>query len=92
MAGDTGNGLGSALAFLGGVALGAVAGVLLAPKSGKETREELSEYAQKTARQLRNTGKAVRDSVAHTSEAIRRSIGNVKEAGEDALARSTDGM
>ena len=33
--------------ILAGAAIGAVAGVLLAPKSGKETRAELAEHAKK---------------------------------------------
>ena len=36
-----------ALAFLGGAIAGAVAGILLAPKSGEETRRELRGYARK---------------------------------------------
>lgn len=37
-----------------GVAVGALAGLLLAPKPGKETREELLEKARKAAEELRN--------------------------------------
>ena len=33
--------------FIGGAVLGAVAGVLLAPKSGEETRKEITDYASK---------------------------------------------
>lgn len=46
----------SLLALIAGVAIGTVAGILLAPRSGKETRDkimeefdELTEKAQKTA-------------------------------------------
>ena len=35
------------LAFLGGAALGAVAALLLAPQSGRETREQLRGYARR---------------------------------------------
>jgi gas vesicle protein len=35
------------LLFIGGAVLGAVAGVLLAPKSGEETRKEIKDYASK---------------------------------------------
>lgn len=37
-----------------GVAVGALAGLLLAPKPGKETREELLEKARKAAEELKN--------------------------------------
>ena len=36
-----------ALAFLGGAVAGVVAGLLLAPKSGEETRRALKGYARK---------------------------------------------
>ena len=45
----------------GGVAVGAAAGLLLAPKSGKETREDIKDYAEKV-------GKSVTD-IAHRSKA-----------------------
>ena len=35
------------LAVAGGVAVGATLGLLLAPKSGKETREDIKEYIRK---------------------------------------------
>lgn len=41
--------------LLGGAAIGTIAGILLAPKAGSETREELSEWrhgARERARQL----------------------------------------
>ncbi len=33
--------------FVGGAVLGAIAGILLAPKSGEETRREIKNYASK---------------------------------------------
>jgi len=33
--------------FVGGAVLGAVAGILLAPKAGEETRKEIKDYASK---------------------------------------------
>ncbi|TAL12298.1 MAG: YtxH domain-containing protein [Nitrospirae bacterium] len=35
------------LMFVGGAVLGAIAGLLLAPKSGEETRKEIKDYASK---------------------------------------------
>ncbi|MCS7085470.1 MAG: YtxH domain-containing protein [Bacteroidia bacterium] len=43
----------SLLIFLGGVAVGAVAGILLAPDSGKNTRDKLSYQIEKQLEQLR---------------------------------------
>lgn len=36
-----------AFMFIGGVVLGAVAGILFAPKAGEETRREIKDYASK---------------------------------------------
>lgn len=49
------NPLGKALAFIGGAIAGAVAGVLFAPKSGKETREDIA----KAFEQYRDKIKAI---------------------------------
>ncbi len=47
------------LAFLSGAALGAVAGLLLAPQPGRESREQLRRYARRTEETLRDlAGKA----------------------------------
>lgn len=40
------------LMFVGGAVLGAVAGLLLAPKSGKETRQEIKDYATKVQKDV----------------------------------------
>lgn len=41
-----------AIIFAGGALLGAVAGLLLAPKSGRETRKELKNYANKVSKEV----------------------------------------
>jgi gas vesicle protein len=41
------------LAFLGGAVLGAVAGLLFAPRPGKETREKIKVLAQDAYRKVR---------------------------------------
>jgi gas vesicle protein len=40
------------LIFLGGAILGVVAGVLLAPKSGKETRKDIQTLATKVSKEV----------------------------------------
>ena len=40
------------LAFLGGAIAGVIAGILLAPKSGEETRRELKGYARRTEEEV----------------------------------------
>ena len=41
--------------FIGGAVLGAVAGMLFAPKSGKETRKEVKHYATKVRKDVTKT-------------------------------------
>lgn len=48
------------LAFLGGAIGGMIAGILLAPRSGEETRRELKGYARKTEEELIEKAKEAR--------------------------------
>jgi gas vesicle protein len=41
-----------ALAFIGGVIVGGAAGLLFAPKTGRETRKELKQYANKVSKEV----------------------------------------
>jgi gas vesicle protein len=41
-----------ALVFIGGVILGGAAGLLLAPKAGRDTRKELKQYANKVSKEV----------------------------------------
>jgi gas vesicle protein len=43
-------------AFLGGAAIGAVAALLLAPQSGRESREQIRTYARRTGEYLADVG------------------------------------
>ena len=50
---ERGFGATAVLAFLGGAALGVVAALLLAPQSGRKTREQLRGFARKAEDTLR---------------------------------------
>lgn len=63
-------------AFLSGAAAGAVAGILLAPKAGEETRRELKAYARKTEEDLIEKAKEAR---AALDQAIERGKSLVAE-------------
>lgn len=58
-----------ALAFLGGAIAGVVAGILLAPKSGEETRRALKGYARRAEEEVLAKAKEAR---AALDEAIER--------------------
>ncbi|MGA7626227.1 MAG: YtxH domain-containing protein [Candidatus Acidiferrales bacterium] len=82
--------------FLVGLGLGALVGVLFAPKSGDETREYLSgradegrEYAQKKARELRERAE---DLIERSKEIMARqkdALSTAVEAGKDTYKRES---
>jgi gas vesicle protein len=82
--------------FLVGLGIGALVGVLFAPKSGDETREYLSdradegrEYAQKKARELRERAE---DLIERSKEIMARqkdALSTAVEAGKDTYKRES---
>ena len=82
--------------FLVGLGIGALVGVLFAPKSGDETREYLSdradegrEYAQKKARELRERAE---DLIERSKEVMARqkdALSTAVEAGKDTYKRES---
>lgn len=82
--------------FLVGLGIGALIGILFAPKSGEETREYLSkkadegrEYAQRKARELRERADDLiergKDAVSRQKEAISSAV----EAGKETYKRES---
>lgn len=87
------------LAFLSGAALGAVAALLLAPQSGRESREQLRGYARRAEDNLRDlAGKAgetfedVVDQGKDFVEAKKSVLREAFEAGREAMQRERDRM
>ena len=59
--------------FLAGVGLGAAAGVLLAPRSGSETRRQVAGYLDyERGRELYDRGRHIADEAAEMFEQARR--------------------
>lgn len=56
------------LALLGGAVAGVVAGLLLAPKSGEETRRALKGYARRTEEEVLEKAKEARAALDETIE------------------------
>jgi len=84
--------------FLVGLGIGALIGILFAPKSGEETREYLSskadegrEYAQRKARELRERAEDLlersKEIMARQKEGIREGITSAVDAGKEAYKR-----
>jgi gas vesicle protein len=57
-----------ALAFLGGAMVGAMVGILFAPKSGAETRRTIKDYADKTEDEIIEKAKEARAALDETIE------------------------
>jgi gas vesicle protein len=80
--------------FLVGLGIGALVGILFAPKSGEETREYLTskadegrEYAQKKARELRERAE---DLIERSKEIMSRqkdALSNAVDAGKETHKR-----
>jgi gas vesicle protein len=86
-----------ALAFLSGAALGAVAALLLAPQSGRESREQLRGYARRAEDSLRDmagrAGEAVDDAVDQGKDFVEKRKSVLREAfeaGREAMQRERD--
>ena len=80
--------------FLVGVGIGALIGVLFAPKSGEETREYLSsraeegrEYAQKKARELRERGEDLLERSKEIMSRQKDAISSAVDAGKETSKR-----
>ncbi len=80
--------------FLVGLGIGALVGILFAPKSGEETREYLAqkadegrEYAQRKARELRERAEDVIDRGKSVAQRQKDTIAAAVDAGRDAYQR-----
>ncbi|HEV3220639.1 MAG TPA: YtxH domain-containing protein [Candidatus Acidoferrales bacterium] len=80
--------------FLVGLGVGAMLGILFAPKSGEETREFLSqkaeegkEYAQRKARELRERAEDLIERSKGVARNQKESIAAAVEAGREAYQR-----
>lgn len=97
MADERGSSAGVFLAFLSGAALGAVAALLLAPQSGRESREQLRGYARRAEDNLRDlAGRAsesfeeVVDQGKEFVDAKKSVLREAFEAGREAMKHERD--
>ena len=80
--------------FMVGLGIGALIGILFAPKSGEETREDLSQkadegrdYAQRKAREIRERAEDLLERGKDIASRQRESITAAVEAGREAYQR-----
>jgi gas vesicle protein len=80
------------LAFLGGALVGAIAGMLLAPKSGAEARRTIEGYAEQTEEELIEKAKAARAALDETIERGRRYVAEKKADVQAAVKAGREAM
>jgi len=68
------------LLFIGGAVLGAVAGMLFAPKSGQEMRKEVKHYAMKVKKDVANTAQRTKAGIEAAFEKGRALLTESKAA------------
>jgi gas vesicle protein len=97
MADNHGSAAGVVLAFLSGAALGAVAGLLLAPRSGRESRDLLRGYARQAEDSLRDlagqAGETLEGAIDQGKEFVdakKSVLREAFEAGREAVKRERD--
>jgi gas vesicle protein len=73
--------------FLTGAAIGAVAGLLLAPKSGVQTRRDIRRFSKKAIDQLDDLQADMREQVADGYDQVMEAFDNVKEFVGDGKTR-----
>ncbi len=81
-----------ALGALLGAAIGAASGILLAPKSGKETREDLKKQADKMYGDLEKTGKDAAANMEETVEKVQQQADRLKKRAERAIDGARKGF
>jgi gas vesicle protein len=81
-----------ALAFLGGAVAGVVAGLLLAPRSGEETRRDLKGYAGRTEKEVIEKAKEARAALDQTIESGKQFIAEKTAVVEAAVKAGREAM
>ena len=80
---DNDNGVGGLGWFLAGLGLGAVIGVLYAPKSGKETRDDLVAGALDAKERAAVLAQQARDRATEFAEQGRQQVGDYVDRGKE---------
>ncbi|MDX6770193.1 MAG: YtxH domain-containing protein [Elusimicrobiota bacterium] len=89
MANDNNNGL---LGFIAGAAVGAALGVLFAPRSGKETREQLGDWLKDRREKGEELLARVKEEAAAKKDAVTAAAKAAKSAYVETNAKHHDGV
>ena len=81
-----------ALAFLGGAVAGVVAGILIAPRSGEETRRQLRGYARKAEEEVIEKAKEARAALDDTMEGGKQFLAEKRAEVEAAVKAGRETM
>lgn len=73
--------------FIAGLGVGALIGILYAPKSGRETREELAQGAREGTEYLRVRTRQAVDEVGNLVDKGRQQMGEYADRGREAVDR-----
>jgi gas vesicle protein len=73
--------------FVAGLGVGALVGILYAPKSGRETREDIAQGAREGTEYLRTKGKQAARQVGTFVDRGKEQIGDYVDRGRDAVDR-----
>ncbi len=65
----------SILTFLGGLAIGYGAALLFAPRSGRETRQMITDYAQNTGEKISSMARSAFESARQSAESASQKVG-----------------
>src|ERR1035437_8979356 len=73
--------------FVAGLGVGALIGILYAPKSGRETREDLASGACEGTEYLRNRTRQAAEEVSALVDKSKQQVGEYVERGREAVDR-----
>lgn len=76
--------------FVVGGAIGAIAGILLAPKSGEETRKIIADNAKDMARRADETAKQIQSKADDAVSELQRKGEEIKEKLQDLITKQKD--
>lgn len=80
------------LALLAGVAIGALAGVLLAPDKGENTREKIADRSSRLKRDIEDKTAELKHDIAKRSAELKRELEDQVEVSKHKLSKFADSL